>query len=31
MTPEEQSKVEEFMEGIMVDLTYDIVTKKVIL
>ena len=31
MTPDEQSQVEEFMEGMMVDLTYDIVTKKVIL
>ena len=31
MTPEEQGKVEDFMEGYMLDLTYDIVTKKVIL
>ncbi len=31
MTPEEYSKVEDFMEGYMLDLTYDIVTKKVIL
>ena len=31
MTPEEYGKVEEFMEGYMLDLTYDIVTKKVAL
>lgn len=31
MTPEEYSKVEDFMEGYMLDLTYDIVTKKVVL
>ncbi len=31
MTPEEYGKVEEFMEGYMLDLTYDIVTEKVAL
>jgi hypothetical protein len=31
MTDDEQSKVEAFMEGYMLDLTYDIVTKKVLL
>tara|TARA_R110000851_G_scaffold37986_4_gene97752 strand:+ start:10492 stop:10869 length:378 start_codon:yes stop_codon:yes gene_type:complete len=31
MSPEDESKVQEFMENYMLDLTYDIVTKKIAL